>query len=61
MEDYEDLAPILERANARYPNLAVLPDWCAPEEDFALARIIEKQDDANCMLVAVSDNKLVSQ
>ncbi|GMH33563.1 hypothetical protein BSKO_01397 [Bryopsis sp. KO-2023] len=59
VEDCEDLLPILQRAQVKYPDLAQLPEWCTPEENFALARVIEHQDDANCVLVASARGELV--
>ncbi|KAK3268481.1 hypothetical protein CYMTET_23019 [Cymbomonas tetramitiformis] len=59
VEDHDDLVPVLQRAAARSSALTSLPPFTAPEEDFALARLISAQDDAHCVLVAEDEGKLV--
>lgn len=59
VEDYEELASLVARAQSKYFNVAKLPDWCNPGQDFALARLVEKQDENNCVLVAFAQEKMV--
>lgn len=68
VEDYDDLLPVQQRCQARGHCLSRFPEWYdehAPgrsrgDGDFALAGIIEAQDDDNCVLVATAERKLVS-
>jgi hypothetical protein len=52
VQDHDEIAPLLQRAAARHPSLARLPDSCRPDEPFALTRLIGSQDAGNAVLVA---------
>lgn len=52
VQDHDELLPLLQRAAARHPSLARLPDSCAPGEPFALTRLIGSQDQGNALVVA---------
>ena len=47
------------RGTQRYPAFGQLPPSVDPQSEFALARVIDRQDDQNLVLVAEADGKMV--
>eukprot|EP00873_Tetraselmis_striata_P013731 jgi/Tetstr1/433995/TSEL_023169.t1 len=59
VDDHDDLAPVLQRGEQRYPAFSQLPDDTSPGSEFALARVIDSQDANNLVLVAEVGGKMV--